>query len=316
MTSIKLACIALVAALLAVVTAPQVQASGLTFAYVSSTGLDSNPCTATSPCASIFQAIVSLTNFGGDGQVSCVNAPSVIEGNSLLGGSFTLDCPGVITQNNGSSNSIFQFYVANQVVRIRNLTFSGVQATNGAIQITGNGTLILENCVFENIANGPALQITPNGAFNLVVTNTRFSGNSSGVLIQPASGGSVKAAFDRVTVTQNSGGGVKIDSVNGPVTLDVTASEISYNNGNGVNVVSGGGGAAMVSIGHSVISENGAAGVQANGANAAALIDTTLLDSNASGATSVVGSAHALSYGTNRIVGSAGSGFTGPASLQ
>ena len=53
-----------------------------------------------------------------------------------------------------------------------------------------------------------------------------------------------------------------------------------------------------------------------NGATAAAMIDTTLLDSNASGATAVVGGGHMLTYGNNRIVGSSGSGFTGLASLQ
>jgi hypothetical protein len=41
--------------------------------------------------------------------------------------------------------------------------------------------------------------------------------------------------------------------------------------------------------------------------NAAALIDTTLLDGNTAGATSVVGGGRLLTYGNNRIVGSAGS---------
>ena len=50
--------------------------------------------------------------------------------------------------------------------------------------------------------------------------------------------------------------------------------------------------------------------------NAAALIDTTLLDGNTAGATSVVGGGRLLTYGNNRIVGSAGSGFTGSAALQ
>ena len=72
----------------------------------------------------------------------------------------------------------------------------------------------------------------------------------------------------------------------------------------------------MFSIGHSVIARNGSAGVQANGTNAAALIDTTLLDSNGTGALEAIGSGRILTYGNNRIVGSAGTGFTGPAALQ
>jgi hypothetical protein len=46
------------------------------------------------------------------------------------------------------------------------------------------------------------------------------------------------------------------------------------------------------------------------------MIDATLLDSNLAGATSVVAGGHMLTYGTNRIVGPAGAGFTGSASLQ
>jgi hypothetical protein len=58
------------------------------------------------------------------------------------------------------------------------------------------------------------------------------------------------------------------------------------------------------------------AGVQVNGASAAAMIDTTLLDSNATGATTAINGGHMLTYGNNRIVGTAGSGFTGSAALQ
>jgi hypothetical protein len=46
------------------------------------------------------------------------------------------------------------------------------------------------------------------------------------------------------------------------------------------------------------------------------LVQTTLLDQNASGATSIVGGGRILTYGNNSIVGSSGSGFNGPASLQ
>jgi hypothetical protein len=46
------------------------------------------------------------------------------------------------------------------------------------------------------------------------------------------------------------------------------------------------------------------------------MIATTLLDQNASGATSVVGSGHISTYGNNSVVGGAGSSFTGSAPLQ
>jgi hypothetical protein len=208
-------------------------------------------------------------------------------------------------------------WAENQVVKIRNITTSGVGGGYPTITVTGSGTLILENCVFENFASGPVLQIEPTGAFNLVVSNSRISnGGNSAVLIEPGSGGSVKATFDHVTIVQNSGTGIKIDSANGPVTVDLTASVISDNAGNGVNAVSGAGGAAVFNIDHSVIADSGDAGIQANGSSAAAMVDTTLLDSNGTGATNAIGGGRILTYGTNRIVGSAVSGFTSSASLQ
>jgi hypothetical protein len=65
-----------------------------------------------------------------------------------------------------------------------------------------------------------------------------------------------------------------------------------------------------------IIALNGLVGVEASGATSAALFDTTLLDSNATGATESASSGKLTTYGNNRIVGAAGSGFTGTASLQ
>jgi hypothetical protein len=325
MTSIKLACRALVAALLVVVSAPQVQAQN-TFSFVSSTGSDGNPCTAASPCATLSQAL-STTISGG--QISCLDATAITELNFQPTSvpSFTIDCTGVVaTSTVGTTGAMLQLANSDQVVKIRNLTFNGqTSGGGGAIEVSGSGTLIIENCVFENFANGTALSVDQSsGAVNLVVINSRISNNAAGVLIEPfvIEGGvsvkpKVKATFDRVTITQNTGGGIKINSSAAPVTVDITASEITDNGGNGLNAVSqAGGAAAMFNIGHSVIAQNGDAGVQANGANAAALIDTTLLDSNAAGALAAIGGGRILTYGNNRIVGSAGTGFTGPAALQ
>jgi hypothetical protein len=268
-------------------------------------------CTSAAPCGSLSNA----TAVDNGGQITCLDPNTTAEISILFSGSVTIDCLGLNLVGPGGQVGLV-LDGTNQVVKIRNLTMSGVTGGLSAISFTGSGTLILENCVFENFTGGPAIEIEPTGAFNLVITNSRISNSAAGMLIQPSSGGSVNATFDRVTVTQNSGGGIKINTASGPVTVDMTASVITDNTGNGLNAVSGAAGAAMISIGHSVISQNGAAGVQANGANAAALIDTTLLDSNGAGALEAIGSGRILTYGNNRIVGSAGTGFTGPAPLQ
>jgi len=282
--------------------------------YLSSTGSDANPCTATQPCADINRAMQVVDS---GGQISCINSPSTL-GNfldSLAGLSVTIDCPGLYLVNSSNFTGM-GFNASNQVIKIRNLTMNETPGTgNHAIQVTGSGTLIIENCVFENFNSNTPIDIEPIGPLNLVITNSRISNSSSGVFIKPAAGGSVTATFNGLTIDGNSGGGIKTDTTNGLVSVDISNSTISNNAGNGMNAVGGAGGTNMLNIKNSVIVRNGSAGVQANGANAAALIDTTLLDSNMT-ATSAINGGRVLTYGNNRIVGADGSGFTGTASLR
>jgi hypothetical protein len=283
--------------------------------YVSSTGNDSNPCTAALPCLTLFHA--SKQTAAG-GQISCLDSPATPDFQFGLSVSLTIDCAGVY-EAGVAGLAAFRVEGTNQVVKIRNLTISGGGGGYPAISATGSGTLILENCVFENFTAsgaGPALDIEPTGALNLVVTNSRISNSAAGVLIQPGSGGSVTATFNGVTIADNTGGGMKTDTINGPVRVDISNSTVSNNSGNGLNAVSGAGGANMLNLKNDVIAGNGTAGVQANGTNAAALIDMTLLDSNASGALITINGGRLLTYGNNHIVGSAGSGFTGTAPSQ
>ncbi len=206
----------------------------------------------------------------------------------------------------------------NQAVKIRNLTISGTAGGYPAIRVTGSGTLIIENCVFENFnapGTGPALDIEPSGALNLVITNSRISNNAGGALLQPAAGGSVTATFDGVTIVNN-GGGLKTDTTDGAVKVDITNSIISNNTNDGLNAVGGAGGTNILNLSDDVIASNGAVGIQVSGADAAAFVDTTLLDLNATGATSTLNSGKVYTYSNNRIIGPAGSGFTGAPPLQ
>ena len=123
------------------------------------------------------------------------------------------------------------------------------------------------------------------------------------------------ATFDRVTIVDNTGGGIKTDSTNGAVGVDISNSTISNNAGNGMNAVSGAS-INMLNLSHNVIAKNGSAGIQVNGGLSAAVVDTTLIDSNVAGATSVANGGRLLTYGNNRLVGPTGPGFTGSSPLQ
>jgi Right handed beta helix region len=288
--------------------------SAAPFTWVSATGSDANACTAALPCATLYGA---ANHVDSGGQINCIDSPSFTFTNFGELAPLTIDCAGVYQTTSPNVGAIWTY--SNVILRIRNLTISGTAGGYPAIKATGGGTLILENCVFENFnasGAGAALDIEPSSPFNLVVTNSRMSNSAAGVLLKPAAGGSVTATFNGVTIDGNSGGGLKSDTTNGTVSVDISNSTISNNGGNGMNAVGGAGGTNMLNIHNSVIAKNGSAGVQANGTNAAALIDTTLLDTNTAGAISAIGSGRVLTYGNNRIIGALGSGFTTSAPLQ
>jgi hypothetical protein len=311
-TTAKLWIVAL--ALLAFV-AP-VSAASVVFLANPPAGNDNNPCSFASPCQTLGGSLGKLDS---NGQVTCAQGTAFGSAGFPVQ-SVIIDCPGLFVPNQTAFEGFLGEFIADGIViKIRHLTVNGQFAGTGAggVLITGGsgGTLVLEDCVFENFS-GTAIQIAANGPYTLILKNTRISNNGAGVVIKPASGGSVTATFDGVTIDGNTGGGLKTDTTNGPVRVDISNSTISNNSGNGLNAVSGAGGANMLNLKNDVIAGNGTAGVQANGPNAAALIDMTLLDSNASGALTTINGGRLLTYGNNHIVGSAGSGFTGTAPLN
>jgi hypothetical protein len=282
--------------------------------WISSTGNDANPCTAAQPCVTIIEAAQHLDS---GGQISCLNSPGIVSNNIGIDVSFTFDCAGVYEPSNSLFAAI-QLGGANQVAKIRNLTISGTEGGYPAIKVQGSGTLIIENCVFENFnapGTGPALDIEPIGALNLVIINSRISNNAAGVLLKPSAGGSVTATFDGVTIVNN-GGGLHTDTTNGAVKVDISNSTISNNTNNGMAAAGGAGGTNILNLSHDVVASNGAVGIQVNGANVAAFVDTTLLDMNGTGATLNINSGKVFTYSNNRIIGPAGSGFTGATPRQ
>jgi hypothetical protein len=280
--------------LVGVVATPPAFADTFIDTYISASGNTTNNCTITAPCSLLSRAVAQTT---AGGVLHCLDSSDYAP--TIIIQSITIDC-------SGTSASIFGLTIqlsSNSIVRLIGLEIRSPTT----FQLSGE--LYIEKC---KIFGG--LMFEPDSAASLHVSDSFIDG--AGVLLQPGSGGSATATFDRVKITNSTGGGIKALTTDGPVTVDITDSVVSNNGGNGLNAVGGAGGPAIFNIHNSVIANNGVAGVQVNGATAAAMIDTTLLDSNTSGATSVVGGGHVLTYGNNRIVGSSGSGFTGPAALQ
>jgi Right handed beta helix region len=272
-------------------------------------GSDGNQCTATSPCATISGALGVVDN---EGQINCLNSPLTTGSLGDAGANVTIECAGVWVNPSGT---IALSLNGNQIVKIRNLTFSGATGGLSAIKVIGRGTLIIENCVFENLT-GTAIDIEPTSSpFNLVIKNSRVSNNTGGVLIKPNMGASVTATFDGVTIVNNTGG-LRTDSTNGAVKVDVANSSISYNTANGIVAIGGVGGNNMVTLKNDVIASNGQVGIDVSGTTAAVLVNNSVLDSNTTGATSAVSGGRILTYGNNSIIGPTGFGFTSSIPLQ
>jgi hypothetical protein len=266
-------------------------------AFFSGNGSGST-CTLAAPC----QLSEALNFTSGGNEIAC--ADSTNNFGVVITKSITIDCSGT-----GGSIQGINVNAAGIIVVLKNVEM--YNTINNAI--LNAGTLIMDNVHVTEC--GTAVLAQPSVASTLVVKNSLFDNCQQGVQLIPNSGGSLSAQFDHVVITNIAGGGIKTSSANGSVTVDITDSVIRSNSGNGINAVAGSS-ESVVSIKNSVIANNGAAGVQANGGNAGVLIQTTLMDLNAAGATSLVGGGHITTYGNNTIVGSSGSGFNGNAPLQ
>ena len=295
--------------------------------YVSNTGSDSHTCNSIAQACATFQTAMGKTAAGGQltvltsgdyGFVFIGQSISIVNANS--------GTAGVVLSNNecgGQCGVINVGAGANDVVTLRGLVINGQGVSNFApVQINNAARVNIENCLILN-GNPAGILMHPFAVgqplasnINVKIQDTTINSSATGIKITPVQGVTISAGITRSQIDNNAGGGIRADSSSGgAITTTISDSDIDFNGGNGINLVSGAN-QNIASIKNSVIAKNAAAGVQANGASAAILVQTTLFDQNASGATSVVGGGRISTYGNNSIVGSSGSGFTGTASLQ
>jgi hypothetical protein len=215
---------------------------------------------------------------------------------------------------------------ANGVVTVRGFVLNGIDFQSNVVGVLINNAsqVNIENClILNNSAAGIEVAPSVDGLsqtlatnFNVKIKDSTLTGNGAGIRIAPTTATPINVVIDRTEIDNNAGGGMKADGTSGgPITVSISGSSISMNPGNGVNAV-GPSNNVIINLNNDVIASNGTAGVQANGANAAVLVSNTSILDNTTGATASVSGGRLLTYGNNRIVGSAGSGFTGTASLQ
>lgn len=293
-------------------------AAAATETWVSGTsGKDSNTsssCQPSAPCAT-FSAALTVTSPGGT--IFCADPPLNI-GPLTISEDVTIECNGGAVPASGLGGNGININTAGVNVTLRGLSIYGVDGPVSpqpiGIDITAAAVVRVEHCKIYGFATA-GVEIEPSaGNISVKIQDSTITKNASGVLIAPTGGASVVMSVEQSQIENSTGGGLKAAGSGGPITLSVSESTISQNGANGLNAVSSSSN-VMVNLSRDVIASNGLAGVQANGGNAAVTVDNTSILNNAT-ALSAVGGGRILTYGTNRIVGNAGTGFSSNAPLQ
>lgn len=233
--------------------------------WVSGTGLDTNACTRTAPCATFAHALVG-TAVGGE--IDVVDAGDY--------GPVTIDR--AVTIDGGNANaSIVQTAAGNailvtaptgSVVTLRHLTLIGSSNTN----ISGNGIkvgttagLVVEDCHISGFSGGSSAGIIASGGA-LTVSHVTVSGCGYGIFIGAAGPAALSSLRD-VTLQGNQ---IGLYTVSGAT--DLSRSLLSQTTSIGVYSNKG-----TISVSRCVISGNGT-GVTANTGGIVRLSNSDLLN--------------------------------------
>jgi hypothetical protein len=309
--------LALLLATAVVASAPaDAQNGSLTRSFVSSTGVDTNACTITAPCATFAHAytaigsndIIAALDPGKYGPVT-VTTPLTIDGYGWA----------AITAPQGGYGVEIQAGMSDRVVLRGLLIDGGGNGDNGGVGVSSVGNLIIDNCVARNLDDG--IQFTTQSGNTtpetLSVSNSLFTGNSiDGIQIVSQGSGKITASIDRTVLDSNEEGlGVYGQNPGtGDLYVAVKDSVASNNTGNGF-FVQGSPHLSNLKLLHSQAIGNGT-GVGAKGSQGFLWLAQSSLTGNTTGY-SASSSGVIYSYGDNYFDSNGGeSGSLGTANRE
>jgi hypothetical protein len=231
---------ALLSAIAIVASVPAHAQNGtLTRSFVSSTGVDTNACTITAPCASFAQAytkvsangIIAALDPGKYGAITIIG-PVTINGNGWAAITGTPGANG-ITVNAGPSDNI----------TLIGLEIDGAGAGYNGIVFSSGGNLTVTGCTVQSFVNdnmeddvtGNGILLQPSsstGKFR--ITNTTISNNDFGINYTPKVA-AFDGVIDHVAVTGSASLGINLDArsiqgSNTPKTYITISDSITSNN--------------------------------------------------------------------------------------
>jgi hypothetical protein len=302
--------IILSAALALAVTLPAHAQNGtLTRSFVSSTGVDTNPCTITQPCGTF---AVAYTKISANGIIAALDPGKYgpLTGTSAITSGVTINGNGWAAITAPANGNGITINAGTGDVVLIGIEIDGAKTANNGIMLNSANSLTVTNCFIWQMASY-GIDFASTTASTLTVSNSILNDNvAAGVLVQPT--GNATATFDRVQANNNKFDGILVSGMNSPssATVNATAFEsVASGNGNiGFYAYSGGSTNAPTTlmVSHSAATNNGY-GAEAEYAGATIYLANSTLSGNTNGwaVTGAGGLGVVESYGDNYIDGNA-----------
>jgi hypothetical protein len=284
----------------------------LTRSFVSSAGVDTNPCTITQPCGTFAQA---YTKVGANGIVAALDPGKY--GPLTIAGPVTINGNGWSAITGPAQGDGITVNAVSGNVTLTGLEIDGASAAYNGIVFNSGSSLTVTNCVLQNFVgtgigsttgNGVLIQPT-SGAVSFDITNTAFSNNGNVGIDYIAASGSATAngAIDHI-VAINNNVGIQIYTVStGSTKVAISNSVVNNNSSDGIYAANSTN-ALTVSIDNSSTNDNGSTGIDADGTPNVTLGRSVITGNGSYGVVNGTTPNTFYSYQDNRINGNG----TGP----
>jgi hypothetical protein len=308
--------VALLSAAVIAASAPaQAQHGTLTRSFVSSSGVDTNPCTITQPCASFAHA---YTMVGANGIVAALDPGKY--GPLTISGPVTINGNGWAAITAAAQNTGITINAGSGDVILTGLEVDGAGAAYAGIVFNSGSSLTITNCSLQNFVGGgtgqgAGIYIAPTaGTLDFSITNTTVSHNVSyGISFQPSESNVANGVIDHV-VANNNANGIQIDTsaesgANGTTVVTISNSIVSYSTNFGIyadNFAA----ELTVSIDNTSVSSipgAGSGGIEAS-STANVFLGRSVITGNDYGVIDVTSGNTFYSFGDNRISGNTHNG--------